>query len=60
MERLGLNKNTHNRYLVLQGNEIKPLITANEEEARAGVQGKIRTVKVQVDDADLLNFITGG
>lgn len=37
-----------------------PLITASEEEARAGTQGKIRKVKIQVDDADLLNFITGG
>jgi hypothetical protein len=42
------------------GNEVMPLITAVEEEARAGVKGKIRIVKVQVDDADLLNFITGG
>ncbi|GAA5807483.1 hypothetical protein MFLAVUS_000844 [Mucor flavus] len=47
-------------YLLLQGNEIMPLITASEEEARAGTQGKIRKVKIQVDDADLLNFITGG
>ncbi|CAO3611293.1 hypothetical protein MBANPS3_000017 [Mucor bainieri] len=47
-------------YLLLQGKDVMPLITASEEDARAGVKGKIRTVKVQVDDADLLNFITGG
>jgi hypothetical protein len=42
------------------GKDVMPLITASEEDARAGVKGKVRTVKVQVDDADLLNFITGG
>ncbi|KAK4509880.1 uncharacterized protein ATC70_007184 [Mucor velutinosus] len=47
-------------YLLLQGKDVMPLITASEEDARVGVKGKIRTVKVQVDDADLLNFITGG
>ncbi|CEP09104.1 hypothetical protein [Parasitella parasitica] len=47
-------------YLLLQGKDIMPLITSSEEDARSGVKGKIRTVKVQVDDADLLNFITGG
>lgn len=45
---------------MLQGNEVMPLITSSEETARAGVQGKIRSVKIQVDDADLVNFITGG
>lgn len=42
------------------GNEVLPLITAVEQEARDGVKGKIRIVKIQIDDADLLNFITGG
>lgn len=37
-----------------------PYISTNEEEVRAGIKGKVRTVHIQVDDADLLNFITGG
>ncbi|KAG2201419.1 hypothetical protein INT47_001468 [Mucor saturninus] len=47
-------------YLVLQGNEVLPLITSSEAAARESVQGKIRKVKIQIDDNDLLNFITGG
>ncbi|KAI8080486.1 hypothetical protein BDF21DRAFT_339482 [Thamnidium elegans] len=53
-------KEDKNLWPNLLGNEIMPLITASEEEARAGTQGKIRKVKIQVDDSDLLNFITGG
>ncbi|KAI8984228.1 hypothetical protein BDF20DRAFT_858708 [Mycotypha africana] len=47
-------------YFVLQGIDIMPLITASEEAAQAGVKGNIRKVKIQVEDNDLLNFITGG
>ncbi|KAI7905214.1 uncharacterized protein BX663DRAFT_502131 [Cokeromyces recurvatus] len=47
-------------YLVLQGNEIMPLITTSEEKTRAGIKSKLKTVKIQIDDADLLNFIIGG
>lgn len=48
------------RYFLLQGNEVMPLITSSEEQAKAGIKGKVRSVKIQVDDADLVNFITGG
>ncbi|KAI8391733.1 uncharacterized protein BYT42DRAFT_592087 [Radiomyces spectabilis] len=44
----------------VKGNELKPLITADEELARGSAKGKVRTVKIQVEDNDLLNFITGG
>ncbi|KAG0171395.1 hypothetical protein DFQ28_001065 [Apophysomyces sp. BC1034] len=47
-------------YLLLQGNQVQPLITADEQKARGSAKGKIRTVKIQVEDGDLLNFITGG
>ncbi|KAF7724026.1 hypothetical protein EC973_001433 [Apophysomyces ossiformis] len=47
-------------YLLLQGNQVQPLITDSEETARGSAKGKVRTVKIQVEDGDLLNFITGG
>ncbi|CAO3615306.1 unnamed protein product [Mucor hiemalis] len=47
-------------YLLLQGNEVQPVITTDKEKARAATKGKIRSVKIQIEDNDLLNFITGG
>ncbi|GAA5798874.1 hypothetical protein HPULCUR_004281 [Helicostylum pulchrum] len=47
-------------YLLLQGNDIQPVITADQAKARAATRGKVRTVKIQIEDSDLLNFITGG
>ncbi|KAG0749786.1 hypothetical protein G6F57_005821 [Rhizopus arrhizus] len=47
-------------YLLFQGNEISPVITSSEEEARKEMKGKVRTVQVQLDDYDLITFITGG
>ncbi|KAI8888682.1 hypothetical protein K501DRAFT_240310 [Backusella circina FSU 941] len=44
----------------LKGNEVIPVITSDEEEARSATKGKIRIVKIQVEDGDLVNFITGG
>ncbi|KAI9321707.1 SCP2 sterol-binding domain-containing protein [Dichotomocladium elegans] len=47
-------------YLVMQGKDTMPLITENEEDAKNAVKGKLRTVKIQVEDSNLVNFITGG
>ena len=37
-----------------------PLITDDEEKARSSAKTKVRVVKIQVEDSDLVNFITGG
>lgn len=47
-------------YLLLQGKDVMPLITDDEEKARNSAKGKVRTVKIQVDDSDLINLVTGG
>ncbi|CEP07809.1 hypothetical protein [Parasitella parasitica] len=47
-------------YLLMQGNEIQPVITSDKDKARSSTKGKIKKVKIQVEDHDLLNFITGG
>ncbi|KAL9552857.1 hypothetical protein MBANPS3_003582 [Mucor bainieri] len=47
-------------YLLLQGNEIQPVITSDKAKAQASAKGKVKKVKIQVEDHDLLNFITGG
>ncbi|KAI8342635.1 hypothetical protein BC941DRAFT_413366 [Chlamydoabsidia padenii] len=48
-------------YILLQGNEIQPIITKNESKVRGVAKKKrIQTVKIRVEDSDLLNFITGG
>ncbi|KAI8990099.1 hypothetical protein BDB01DRAFT_848190 [Pilobolus umbonatus] len=47
-------------YLLFQGNTTRPVISTSEEEAKAAAQGRIRAVKIQIDDNDLLHFITGG
>ncbi|KAI9489311.1 hypothetical protein BDB00DRAFT_770870 [Zychaea mexicana] len=39
---------------------VKPLITDNEELAKSSAKTKVRVVKIQVEDGDLVNFITGG
>ncbi|KAI8096102.1 hypothetical protein BDF21DRAFT_407465 [Thamnidium elegans] len=53
-------KPTATWYLLLQGNDVQPVITADQAKARAATRGKVRTVKIQIEDSDLLNFITGG
>ncbi|KAI9272613.1 hypothetical protein BY458DRAFT_508770 [Sporodiniella umbellata] len=45
-------------YLILQGNTVEPIITADKEKAQA--YSKLKKVRIQVEDNDLLNFITGG
>ncbi|KAK4520270.1 isocitrate dehydrogenase (NAD(+)) idh1 [Mucor velutinosus] len=47
-------------YLLLQGNEIQPVITSDKAKAQESAKGKVKKVKIQVEDHDLLNFITGG
>jgi hypothetical protein len=42
------------------GNEIQPIITSDKEKAKSSTKGKVKKVKIQVEDHDLLNFITGG
>ncbi|KAI7857569.1 hypothetical protein BDC45DRAFT_435334 [Circinella umbellata] len=44
----------------LKGKEVMPLITDDEEKARSSAKTKVRVVKIQVEDSDLVNFITGG
>ncbi|ORZ12649.1 hypothetical protein BCR42DRAFT_419681 [Absidia repens] len=48
-------------YILLRGNEVQPVITNNEGNVRAlAKMQKSQTVKVRIEDSDLLNFITGG
>ncbi|KAI8886273.1 hypothetical protein K501DRAFT_244540 [Backusella circina FSU 941] len=47
-------------YLLLQGTDIQPVITSDEKKARAAAKTKVKVVKIQIEDSDLLNFITGG
>ncbi|KAI8088711.1 uncharacterized protein BX664DRAFT_296019 [Halteromyces radiatus] len=47
-------------YCLLQGKDIKPVITNQEEVAKAAVKGKVKTVRIQVEDSDALNLVTGG
>ncbi|KAI9354919.1 hypothetical protein BD770DRAFT_420674 [Pilaira anomala] len=44
----------------VKGNDVQPVITSDQAKARAATRGKVRTVKIQIEDNDLLNFITGG
>ncbi|CAO3699355.1 unnamed protein product [Rhizopus stolonifer] len=45
-------------YLLFQGNTIQPIITSHKDKLKNAPKSK--KVKVQVEDQDLLNFITGG
>ncbi|KAI9259021.1 SCP2 sterol-binding domain-containing protein [Phascolomyces articulosus] len=47
-------------YLLLQGKDIQPLITDDEEKAKSAAKTKVRVVRIQVEDSDLINFLTGG
>ena len=42
------------------GNEVQPVVTQDLQKARSSLKGKIKMVEIQVEDHDLLNFITGG
>jgi hypothetical protein len=42
------------------GTDIQPVITSDEKKARAASKVKVKIVKIQIEDTDLLNFITGG
>ncbi|ORZ02872.1 hypothetical protein BCR43DRAFT_26603 [Syncephalastrum racemosum] len=44
----------------IKGNGVAPVITTNEQTARKETRGKVQRVKIQVEDSDALNFITGG
>ncbi|KAG1474934.1 hypothetical protein G6F56_000046 [Rhizopus delemar] len=45
-------------YLLFQGNTILPIITSHKDKIKSAP--KVKKVKIQVEDHDLLNFITGG
>ncbi|CAO3623091.1 unnamed protein product [Cunninghamella blakesleeana] len=48
-------------YILLQGNEVQPIITNNAKKVQdITKKRKIKTVKIRVEDSDLLNFVTGG
>ncbi|KAG2177303.1 hypothetical protein INT43_007960 [Umbelopsis isabellina] len=48
-------------YLLFQGNQVEPIITMDGDSAKAKAKAaKVRTVSIIVDDADLVNFVTGG
>ncbi|KAJ8661137.1 hypothetical protein O0I10_002884 [Lichtheimia ornata] len=47
-------------YILLQGKDTMPVITNDQEKAKDAAKTKVRTVKIQVEDTDLVNFITGG
>lgn len=42
------------------GKDTMPVITNDQEKAKDAAKTKVRTVKIQVEDSDLVNFITGG
>lgn len=42
------------------GKDTMPVITNDQEKAKDAAKTKVRTVKIQVEDTDLVNFITGG
>ncbi|KAG2233880.1 hypothetical protein INT48_005221 [Thamnidium elegans] len=50
-------KPTATWYLLLQGNDVQPVITADQAKARAATRGKVRTVKIQIEDSDLLTGV---
>ncbi|KAI7865502.1 hypothetical protein BDF14DRAFT_1730213 [Spinellus fusiger] len=39
---------------------LKPVLTPEESDAREAILEKVHTVKIQIEDHHLLNFITGG
>ncbi|CAM0135605.1 hypothetical protein VKS41_005256 [Umbelopsis sp. WA50703] len=48
-------------YLLFQGNQVEPIITMDAVSAKEKAKAaKVRTVSITVDDADLVNFVTGG
>ncbi|CEG84022.1 hypothetical protein RMATCC62417_17878 [Rhizopus microsporus] len=47
-------------YLLLQGNTVQPIITTHKDMVKRAKVFKVKTIKIQVEDHDLLNFITGG
>ncbi|CAO3699740.1 unnamed protein product [Rhizopus microsporus] len=47
-------------YLLLQGNTVQPIITTHKDMIKRAKVFKVKTIKIQVEDHDLLNFITGG
>lgn len=51
---------TRNSLRQCKGNDIKPLVTSNEQVARKAAKRKPRVVKIWIEDTDVLNFITGG
>ncbi|KAI7885403.1 hypothetical protein K492DRAFT_123924 [Lichtheimia hyalospora FSU 10163] len=44
----------------VKGKDTMPVITNDQEKAKDAAKTKVRTVKIQVEDTDLVNFITGG
>ncbi|EIE88342.1 hypothetical protein RO3G_13053 [Rhizopus delemar RA 99-880] len=44
----------------IKGNTIQPIITTEKEMIKRATKFKVKKVKIQVEDHDLLNFITGG
>ncbi|CAO3659943.1 unnamed protein product [Umbelopsis ramanniana] len=48
-------------YLLFQGNQVEPIITMDAEKAKEQAKAaKARTVRITIDDSDLVNFVTGG
>ncbi|SAL98896.1 hypothetical protein [Absidia glauca] len=47
-------------YCLLQGKDVRPVITNQEQVAKDAIKGKVRTVRIQVEDSDALNLVTGG
>ena len=42
------------------GNKIKPIITKLKQTSKQATGKKVPVVKLQVEDADVLNFVAGG
>ncbi|PHZ07352.1 uncharacterized protein RHIMIDRAFT_209408 [Rhizopus microsporus ATCC 52813] len=42
------------------GNTVQPIITTHKDMVKRAKVFKVKTIKIQVEDHDLLNFITGG
>ncbi|KAI8580906.1 hypothetical protein K450DRAFT_299148 [Umbelopsis ramanniana AG] len=47
--------------LLFQGNQVEPIITMDAEMAKEKAKAaRARTVRITIDDSDLVNFVTGG
>ncbi|CAO3615478.1 unnamed protein product [Cunninghamella blakesleeana] len=47
-------------YLLLQGKGVQPVITNVEQVARDATQGKVKIVRIEIEDSNVVGLVTGG